>query len=114
MSEPIDLAGMRDAARAVDVRCVLEFNKDSMRTRRFAAAWLFAAADEIDRLRQWKSEAITVLSGWDDVFGALGSPGKLGESKSAAAKAEIDRLRGELASWDRHVCTTTDDRWDLR
>ena len=63
MSEPIDLAGMRDAARAVDVRCILEFNKESMRTRRFAAAWLFAAADEIDQLRQWKSEAITVLSG---------------------------------------------------
>ena len=108
MSEPIDTTDMRRAARAVWYLATDAPVADAL------SRMLTGAAIELDQLRQWKSEAITVLNGWDDVFEALGMPGKLGESKSAAAKAEIDRLRGELASWDRHVCTTTDDRWDLR
>lgn len=108
MSEPIDTTDMRRAARAVWYLATDAPVADAL------SRMLAGAAIELDQLRQWKSEAITVLSGWDDVFEALGSPGKLGESKSAAAKAEVERLRGELASWDRHVCTTTDNRWDLR
>lgn len=107
MSDPIDTTDMRRAARAVYLATDVPVAEELSRM-------LAGAAIELDQLRQWKSEAITVLSGWDDVFEALGSPGKLGESKSAAAKAEVERLRGELASWDRHVCTTTDNRWDLR
>ena len=107
MSDPIDTTDMRRAAWAVYLATDVPVAEELSRM-------LAGAAIELDQLRQWKSEAITVLSGWDDVFEALGMPGKLGESKSAAAKALVEQLQAELASWERHVCTTTDDRWDLR
>lgn len=47
--------------------------------------------DELRNLRRWKSEATTVLDTWDKVHEALGSPGLLGEHKSAASLAEIER-----------------------
>jgi len=107
MSDPIDTTDMRRAARAVYLATDVPVADELSRM-------LASAAIELDQLRQWKSEAITVLNGWDDVFEALGSPGKLGESKAASAKALVEQLQAELASWERHVCMTTDDRWDLR
>ena len=88
MSDPIDTTDMRRAARAVYLATDVPVADELSRM-------LASAAIELDQLRQWKSEAITVLNGWDDVFEALGSPGKLGESKSAAAKAEVELLRGD-------------------
>ena len=40
---------------------------------------------EIESLRRWKGEALTVLSDWEQVWQALGCPGFLGESKAAAS-----------------------------
>jgi hypothetical protein len=68
------------------------------------------ALDELDRLRRWKQEAITVLGGWEECWIAAGSPGPLGESRAvntrdriAALQAEVQRLR-IIASTIR-VCT---------
>lgn len=36
------------------------------------------------RLRQWKREAITVLTAWEAVWEAAGRPGRLGQSKAEA------------------------------
>ena len=41
---------------------------------------------ELDRLRQWKSEAIAVLDEWEAVWVAAGKPGRLGQSKAAAVR----------------------------
>lgn len=48
-------------------------------------------SDELARLRQWKAEATAVLDQWDRLHIALGSPGRLGESKAVASLAEIQR-----------------------
>lgn len=53
---------------------------------------------EIDRLRHWKGEALAALSEWEDVYVSLGSPGEFGDSKAAAAKAEVERLKRDLES----------------
>lgn len=68
---------------------------------------LRAAADEIDRLRRWKAEATEVLTEWDAVHQALGSPGRPGQSKAAASKAEVMRLSDEidrLRSQNNRMC----------
>jgi len=57
-----------------------------------------AMADELHRLRAWKSEAMTVLGAWDQVHAALGSPGRLGELKAEASLTEVTRLRAEVAA----------------
>lgn len=49
--------------------------------------------DEIEALRRWKAEATHVLSQWDDVWQAAGSPGPLGTSNAAAVRGVLDRLR---------------------
>ena len=48
-------------------------------------------SDELARLRRWKAEAIAVLDQWERLHIALGSPGRLGESKAVASLAEIQR-----------------------
>lgn len=47
---------------------------------------------ENDELRGWKESAINVLSEWDEVFDALGRPGKLGASKAESALTEVERM----------------------
>ena len=62
---------------------------------------VICAQYEIDRLRQWKSEASEVLTEWEKVWQASGEPGQLGESKAQATGAEVDRLRAQVAdAWD--------------
>jgi hypothetical protein len=56
-----------------------------------------AATDELQRLRAWKAEAIEVIGSWEQVWEALGRPGRLGESKAAAV------LRAVGAADDRTV-----------
>lgn len=56
-----------------------------------------ALTAENQRLRAWKAEAMAVLAEWDAVHEALGSPGKLGESKAAASRAKAFWLRGASA-----------------
>lgn len=46
-------------------------------------------ADEIDRLKRWQAEATEVLDRWERVYWALGSPGRLGQSKADAALAAV-------------------------
>ena len=46
---------------------------------------------ELARLEGWKSEAMEVLTKWDEVFDALDKPGALGASKADAALAEVNR-----------------------
>ena len=54
------------------------------------------AADEIEQLRRWKSEAIAVIDQWEAAWEAAGSPGQLGDTKSGAMRDEIGRLRDQL------------------
>lgn len=49
--------------------------------------------DEIERLRRWKAEAIEVLKGWDALVELIEV--QLGDRKSDAVAAEIERLRTE-------------------
>ena len=52
------------------------------------------AADEIERLRGWKAEAMFVLGEWDTVFHMIGSDTqRIGQSKWAVVADEIKRLR---------------------
>lgn len=48
---------------------------------------------ENERLRQWKSEALIVLSAWEEVWESAGRPGRLGGSKARAVLYEINRLK---------------------
>jgi hypothetical protein len=70
------------------------------------------AADEIERLRRWKAEATEVLNHWenlaDDVLNhrdclANGGGCRLGQRRSDAVAAEIERLRAALALADQMV-----------
>lgn len=56
---------------------------------------------ENERLARWKAEAATVLSTWEAVWEALGKPGALGDSKAAAALAEVERLRARVRNLER-------------
>lgn len=48
-----------------------------------------ARAEEQQRIARWKDEAMIILREWEDVWTALGSPGRLGESKARATLAAI-------------------------
>lgn len=52
--------------------------------------------DELRQLREWKAEAIEVLTDWEAVWEALGSPGRLGASKANATLIECMNLRGRI------------------
>jgi hypothetical protein len=45
-----------------------------------------AALDELDRLRWWKAEALTVLAEWERVWETAGRPGALGSSKAESVR----------------------------
>lgn len=45
---------------------------------------LVEAVNELEELRRWKEEAISVLQDWDLVWEAMGKPGELGTTKSGA------------------------------
>lgn len=49
-----------------------------------------AACDELHRLRAWKAEATEVIRAWEQVWEALGRPGRLGESKAAAVLRSVE------------------------
>lgn len=55
-------------------------------------ALLRDAEQQIVRLIAWRTSAIAVMGEWDEVFKALGSPGRLGESMPANSLAEVQRL----------------------
>ena len=57
---------------------------------------LIDAADEIERLRRWRAEAITVIGDWEAVWEAAGRPGVLGQSKSLGLLGELGRLDDEI------------------
>lgn len=62
----------------------------------FGPSLISEAADEIERLRRWKAEAITVIEGWEAVWEAAGKPGVLGQSKSLGLLGELGRLDDEI------------------
>jgi hypothetical protein len=47
---------------------------------------------DVENLERWQREAIAVITQWEDVYHALGSPGQLGEQRSVAALREVKRL----------------------
>jgi hypothetical protein len=57
-----------------------------------------AAADEIERLRRWKSEALKVIDEWEMTWEAAGRPGPLGASKAVNVIGKINRLRAEVGA----------------
>lgn len=50
-----------------------------------------ATAGELERLRQWKQEALIVLAEWEKVWEVAGRPGRLGASKAQATLDYIAR-----------------------
>lgn len=48
-------------------------------------------------LEAWKAGAIEVIRAWEEVGVALGSPGRLGQSKAEAAREEVQRLVARVA-----------------
>lgn len=62
---------------------------------RMRGAWQFDR-DEIERLRQWKNEAMVVLAEWDLVWIAAGEPGRLGGSKARAVMQVLEERRETL------------------
>lgn len=66
------------------------------------------AADEIERLREWKAEATVVLGRWTAAWVAAGRPGALGESIAKATADEIERLQ---AIGDRMADAATRQQW---
>lgn len=44
---------------------------------------------ELERLSQWKREGMQVLSEWESVWFAAGSPGRLGQSKAESVREFI-------------------------
>lgn len=55
------------------------------------------AADRIDQLELWKTDAVTLLDGWDRVWEAAGKPG-LGRPKHESTLEHIERLHAVLWS----------------
>jgi hypothetical protein len=47
----------------------------------------------VARLRQWKREAMTVLTAWETVWVAAGRPGRLGQSKAQAMLEWVEARR---------------------
>jgi len=79
---------------------------------------LTAAANELERLRQWKAEAMEVLGQWEQVWEAAGQPGPLGGSKAEAVLALfVDAQQGQacpdssLLAWGLHE-VDPDGRWE--
>lgn len=72
------------------------------------------AADEMERLAAWKTDATVVLAAWEDVWVTAGQPGPPGGSKAVAVKAEIERLNAVIAAQDtetdRHIPAPVDAR----
>ena len=54
-------------------------------------------ADELERLRAWKAEAIEVLNGWEHAWEAAGQPGPLGPSKALAVATALEQMKADLA-----------------
>lgn len=66
-----------------------------------------AAADEIERLRRWKTDATYVLDAWQEAWESAGISGSLGATKSEAMLDEITRLRAEVTQ-----LTAESEEWD--
>ena len=97
---PVDL----DVLRRLDSTQVDHTNQgDSfLRVRSDVNVIASAAADEIERLRAWKAEATEVITQWEQVWEALGCPGRLGDSKAGAVLRMVaDDLRELLDSKDQ-------------
>jgi hypothetical protein len=50
------------------------------------------ARHTIERLLQWRAEAIHVLNEWEDTWADIGRPGPLGHTKAAGVLAEFRRI----------------------
>ena len=81
--------------------------------------YLTCIREEVEPLEQWKESAIKVMGEWDEVWKALGNPGKLGSSMAAASLAEVERLRALVqrfvdhnAKWLGKGCLEADIQWD--
>jgi hypothetical protein len=61
------------------------------------------AADKIERLMAWKAEAIAVLDRWEAVWVACGRPGELGQMRSDATRAEVERLTSIVDHYQRNA-----------
>lgn len=53
-------------------------------------------AELVTSLARWKNEATVVLAGWESVYEALGSPGRLGESRATAALTYVKSWQSVL------------------
>lgn len=80
---------------------------DEIDRLRLALAWQEnisqGRGEENERLRRWQAEAMTVLSEWEAVWEAAGSPGPLGGSKAAAVSVLIEQLWLENTKLGREI-----------
>lgn len=82
----------------------IDWNESVANDGDLVASWLQfpirqVKTNEIEQLHAWKAEATEVLGDWERLYVALGSPGRPGGSKAAAALAEVER-RISVASAD--------------
>jgi hypothetical protein len=75
---------------------------------------------EVERLREWKAEAMTVLGDWEAVWEAAGRPGQLGGSKAQGVREWVGEVVALLARADS-ICSLvaargvdTESRSELR
>jgi len=89
------IAGRRPAVRGDDIVEQLEWHGTCVRNAE-GLCLLQQSLYEIKQLRRWKAEANWVLKQWDTVADMV--PVRLGDLKSAAVAAEIERLRAEVTA----------------
>lgn len=54
---------------------------------------LMRLANALEAAQDWKAQAMRVLAEWDATYEAMGSPGRIGQSRAVALREEIERLR---------------------
>jgi hypothetical protein len=55
-----------------------------------------APVTELTELREWKRQAMEILSKWEEVYQALGNPGVVGDSRAKVAKVEVEKMKSEI------------------
>ncbi len=63
---------------------------------------------EIATLKAWKESAIQVMGQWSEVYKALGTPGRLGDSMPEACVKEIATLRAKVERFRIYLSLISD------
>ena len=100
INEIPDMKRIHDTPRTDAVINTFDGNQSKL------AADLATHSEELEReltdMKRWKQEAVLVLSKWEAVWVAAGSPGTLGQSKADATREYLGN-RVNQAGWNVHL-----------